>query len=730
MTAGGSDGSADGTDTYLAMGSAATGQNSALDVDFIAYKLGASFPGGALDNLPPELENISPAYGTAFHPAASGISVDATTQGINNLPPERAKLTLNGQDVSSALTVSGTPQARKITYTSLLPNNVYTGVLIVSDQEGRSATNKFSFDTFVEAQTTVIEAEDYNYFSGQFIDNPPAGVYADQAGTLWIDFLDTTPASLGAYRTADPVDIQATADNAREKFTSAGLSDYQIGLIGRGEWWNYTRTLVSGKYYAYLRYAATAAQDVRLDRVIGNITQPDQAVQFLGTFSVLRTGSLNSFDYAVLSDLLGNPVALPLEGLTTLRLTAVSASANLALNYLILVSAPGGPTVAPVVCALPAPGATGVLPDATVEIAIYDGTSPVDKTSVELRVDGTEVSASVAKTGSITQVRYTPAVMWAPNSTHTLSLSFSDGTPRTFDWGFTMAAYQVLTPPMKVTDARTTGLVWRMFQNEANQDNTTQRTEDALAGRLKDGSGQPLQNLADPNVIGVASEAGTPASPGSGTMTFPIPTVINVSQTEGSSLGNFTPDEQMPGIPGLSGSTDGIAVEILAFIQLPRGMITMGVNSDDGFRTTAGFLNDGPLVLGEYNGGRSAADTLFQFAVQEAGVYAFRTTWEEGSGDANVEWFVVNVDGTRVLINDTANGGPAAYQQGTVPSRPVERVVLKITKTAEGQVVLEWPTGTLQVADVVTGPYQDVSAQSPFSVTPTAAQKYYRVKVR
>jgi hypothetical protein len=45
-------------------------------------------------------------------------------------------------------------------------------------------------------------------------------------------------------------------------------------------------------------------------------------------------------------------------------------------------------------------------------------------------------------------------------------------------------------------------------------------------------------------------------------------------------------------------------------------------------------------------------------------------------------------------------------------------------------VVLEWPTGTLQVADVVTGPYQDVSAQSPFSVTPTAAQKYYRVKVR
>ncbi len=215
------------------------------------------------------------------------------------------------------------------------------------------------------------------------------------------------------------------------------------------------------------------------------------------------------------------------------------------------------------------------------------------------------------------------------------------------------------------------------------------------------------------------------------TMTFNIPTVINVSQTEGTAWGNFTPDEQRPGIPGLNFSTDGIAAEITAFIELPRGLVTMAVNSDDGFRTTAGFLNDNPLVLGEVNAGRSAADTLFQFAVQEAGIYAFRTVWEEGGGDASIEWFIVNADGSRVLINDIANGGARAFQEGTVPNRPIENVVLTIRLNAAGQVVIEWPAGTLQAADAVTGTYQDVAgAQSSYVTAPAGTQKFYRVRVQ
>jgi hypothetical protein len=45
--------------------------------------------------------------------------------------------------------------------------------------------------------------------------------------------------------------------------------------------------------------------------------------------------------------------------------------------------------------------------------------------------------------------------------------------------------------------------------------------------------------------------------------------------------------------------------------------------------------------------------------------------------------------------------------------------------------VLTWAPGTLQSATNVLGPYTDVSgALSPYTVTPSEAQPYYRVRVR
>ena len=70
----------------------------------------------------------------------------------------------------------------------------------------------------------------------------------------------------------------------------------------------------------------------------------------------------------------------------------------------------------------------------------------------------------------------------------------------------------------------------------------------------------------------------------------------------------------------------------------------------------------GSIVLGEFNAARGTADTIFSFVVEEAGTYAFRTIWTEGGGGANIEWFTVRPDGTKVLVNDTANGGVRAYR--------------------------------------------------------------------
>src|SRR5262249_55426811 len=51
LTAGASEGQADfgNTSTYLCIASPSTGQSCALDIDYIAYKLGAFYPAGTVD---------------------------------------------------------------------------------------------------------------------------------------------------------------------------------------------------------------------------------------------------------------------------------------------------------------------------------------------------------------------------------------------------------------------------------------------------------------------------------------------------------------------------------------------------------------------------------------------------------------------------------------------------------------------------------------------------------
>ena len=102
------------------------------------------------------------------------------------------------------------------------------------------------------------------------------------------------------------------------------------------------------------------------------------------------------------------------------------------------------------------------------------------------------------------------------------------------------------------------------------------------------------------------------------------------------------------------------------FIELPAGVHRFVVNSDDGFHATTGAVRDpfSRLFLGEFSGGRGASDTQFEFAVKDAGIYPFRFTWQEGGGGANLEIFSLKADGSRVLLNDTANGGLQDLSQG------------------------------------------------------------------
>ena len=131
---------------------------------------------------------------------------------------------------------------------------------------------------------------------------------------------------------------------------------------------------------------------------------------------------------------------------------------------------------------------------------------------------------------------------------------------------------------------------------------------------------------------------------------------VNQNQDAPGAAGNFNEtngkeDEPIPGIPGWGGSTDGIAGEYIALLDLAKGSYQLGVNSDDGFQATIGsnFGDLGSQFLGEFNGGRGASDTLFDIVVTEAGLYPFRVLWFEGGGGANVEIFSM-VNGEKFKI--------------------------------------------------------------------------------
>lgn len=272
--------------------------------------------------------------------------------------------------------------------------------------------------------------------------------------------------------------------------------------------------------------------------------------------------------------------------------------------------------------------------------------------------------------------------------------------------GALFAAETHLDPAWRVgpVDNSKPGFIWRYFSNNTggNAANNTDRTERNLAGQTRDpATGELLPNLGDPNAVGAAIGPAAPANPANGLLEFEIAGTINLSKIDADTKGLFTPDELEPGLNG-SESTDGQAAEILTYLTLTAGTHVMVVNSDDGFQTASGpNPRDafGRVPLGEFSGGRGAAvsgtGTVFTVIVDQAGTYPFRTIWENGGGDSNIEWFSVKADGTPVLINDVANGGiPAFRALASTSSVPIVKAVSpgavprQLEQTARGVTVV------------------------------------------
>jgi hypothetical protein len=140
----------------------------------------------------PQVVNLVPGAQTLFYsiPATNQITFTATTFTANQLNTNTMKLFLNDADVSSGLSflevrdpiigTHGTNFAVRWNGT-LASNTVYHGQIRALDTTGKGTTNNWYFDTFTFFNPTnpanpskfvLIEAEDFNYGSGQFQDYP------------------------------------------------------------------------------------------------------------------------------------------------------------------------------------------------------------------------------------------------------------------------------------------------------------------------------------------------------------------------------------------------------------------------------------------------------------------------------------------------------------------------------------------------------------------------------
>ena len=385
--------------------------------------------------------------------------------------------------------------------------------------------------------------------------------------------------------------------------------------------------------------------------------------------------SINYKGYQMINETLppGWPALTAPEWLFAGR-TGGANSAHWVDDFYVKVYKPSGPIVS---------GFEGTPTGVSVSLTDAEGNGLVAD-SVTAKFDGAAVEASSSKDGDVTTIVYNTPDFLPAGTDHSIEVTYTDekGNINVKTLGFTVAAYTMIDPSSAAPSSLKgdSGFIANITQISVEQ---TGGAADVHGNTIVKANQQIDGVFIDPNTEeAFLNEADEDAFEGWSYYPVVVETV-NQNQDAPGAAGNFNEsngkeDEPIPGIPGWGGSTDGIAGEYIALLDLAKGSYQLGVNSDDGFQATIGsnFGDLGSQVLGEFNGGRGASDTLFDIVVTEAGLYPFRVLWFEGGGGANVEIFSM-VNGEKTLINDPdVDGSIKAYtiKGATVDESTTDRV--------------------------------------------------------
>jgi hypothetical protein len=315
---------------------------------------------------------------------------------------------------------------------------------------------------------------------------------------------------------------------------------------------------------------------------------------------------------------------------------------------------PAGPQV---VSVTPADDTTGLPATSSPPYAatIADGPTLTATAPIQLRLDYTPVSPPPTITplgGGQTSVSYPGAASLLTSGPHVYTLTYADNLGAIYTNEVVFSTFYTTLPSayaLPPGSGVTRGFTYRTVSASAqvgtdSLPDTIARAVAQLNGTLiNTATSQPYTNEATlgPNADG----------------SFNIDTVLNFLDN-GSAAGNFLDDLPFPGLD--FPPDDWFSTEALLFLDLPAGYYRFGVNSDDGFEVNAlppQGVAGSPIVLGLFDNGRGAADTLFDFMVTTSGVYPFQVIYFQSASAASCEFFSVTnlATGDKVLINDPAD---------------------------------------------------------------------------
>ena len=313
-------------------------------------------------NTPPAIANIYPDGLQPFE--NTNLLTFAVSSALSTVSTNNIQVTLNGVNVSSQLVFTGSATNWLVSL-PLPQQGSYAITITATDVAGHSHSYSETFDNFNQNDFTI-EAEDFDFNGGQFIDNPiPTGYWvdgttapygttatnsyfyfpagdSDNAAIPGVDL--TTPnddaGETFVYRPAESCGTEVTSDFLRQKFyftnnlaVVTNYTDFDVGWWNPGTWLNYTRTFPANTYNVYGRLASgTPYSGATMGLVTSGQGTTNQTTQLLGAFADPNANGFQSWHWVPLSDTNGNPVAVSLGGVETLKVTAPSGSATGSLN--------------------------------------------------------------------------------------------------------------------------------------------------------------------------------------------------------------------------------------------------------------------------------------------------------------------------------------------------------------------------------------------------------------